>query len=287
MKRSFFPGSEWVYIKLYTSEYSSNKILLRIYSLINQSQLLKTIILKYFFVRYNDPDHHIRFRFLLSCNSEIGAFLSVIYPLFNELETKNEIWKIQFDTYFREMERYDISLIGLFESMFYFDSVCTLKMISIIPETYEDGWLYSILMVDSILSDFNLCVEEKRDLMFNLSENTKYRYNYTQYNRKQLNEIYRLNKNKILKVFNFCNGVIDNDINKIINERSKSNVNLIAASNLRTLNYNSSELMSYIHMSMNRYFKTSNNIYELIIYDFLYRYYCSSIARNNIKNEIS
>lgn len=280
MKRIFLPGSEWVYVKLYTSEYSSNKILLKIYSLLNSSHLLQTIILKYFFVRYNDPDHHIRFRFLLYSNNDIGVFLSIIYPLLNELEIKNEIWKIQFDTYFREIERYNIQLIEQFETLFHFDSVCALKIISMLPETCEDGWLYSTLVIDSLLSDFNLCVEKKRDIMFNLSENAKLKYNYTRYNRKQLNEIYRLNKKKIVNMFHSCNSAIDGDVCKIINERSSLNIELVASSDLKTLTCNSSELMSCIHMSMNRYFKMSNNMYELIVYDSLCRYYCSEIARS-------
>jgi hypothetical protein len=41
----------------------------------------------------------------------------------------------------------------------------------------------------------------------------------------------------------------------------------------------------YIHMTMNRLFRTENRLYELIIYDFMRRYYTSKyVLYNNITN---
>lgn len=41
-------------------------------------------------------------------------------------------------------------------------------------------------------------------------------------------------------------------------------------------------IASYIHMSMNRLFASENRLYELIIYDFLRRYYMLSINKYGI-----
>lgn len=38
-------------------------------------------------------------------------------------------------------------------------------------------------------------------------------------------------------------------------------------------------LSSYIHMMLNRLFRSKNRIHELVIYDFMYQYYKSEIAR--------
>ena len=44
------------------------------------------------------------------------------------------------------------------------------------------------------------------------------------------------------------------------------------------------QLTSMIHMTMNRWFRSKNRLHELVIYDFLSRYYISEIAKNkNIK----
>jgi thiopeptide-type bacteriocin biosynthesis protein len=42
-------------------------------------------------------------------------------------------------------------------------------------------------------------------------------------------------------------------------------------------------LTSMIHMTMNRWFRNKNRLHELVIYDFLSRYYTSEIAKNNKK----
>ena len=38
-------------------------------------------------------------------------------------------------------------------------------------------------------------------------------------------------------------------------------------------------LTSMIHMSMNRWFRTKNRLHELVVYDFIFRYYTSEIAK--------
>ncbi|MCC8199436.1 MAG: hypothetical protein LIP06_12945 [Tannerellaceae bacterium] len=39
-------------------------------------------------------------------------------------------------------------------------------------------------------------------------------------------------------------------------------------------------ISSYIHMMMNRIFRSRNRVHELIIYDFMDRYYKSKVARS-------
>lgn len=38
-------------------------------------------------------------------------------------------------------------------------------------------------------------------------------------------------------------------------------------------------LKSYLHMMLNRLFRSKNRKYELLIYDFMFRYYKAEIAR--------
>ena len=45
-------------------------------------------------------------------------------------------------------------------------------------------------------------------------------------------------------------------------------------------------LASYIHMMMNRLFKSKNRLHELVLYEFLYRYYKGEQAKEKyIKHE--
>jgi hypothetical protein len=45
-------------------------------------------------------------------------------------------------------------------------------------------------------------------------------------------------------------------------------------------------LLSYIHMMMNRLFMAKNRMHELIIYDFIRRYYTSENAKARNKNKM-
>jgi len=60
--RTFIPGSEWVYFKLYTGTKTADSILKNeLYGYV--SKMLKNgIIDKWFFIRYADPDFHVRLR---------------------------------------------------------------------------------------------------------------------------------------------------------------------------------------------------------------------------------
>ncbi|MBK8924711.1 MAG: lantibiotic dehydratase [Crocinitomicaceae bacterium] len=64
LKRTFIPGSEWIYYKIYCGEKTAERILLElVYPL--STEICDTLKLaeKWFFIRYADPDHHIRIRF--------------------------------------------------------------------------------------------------------------------------------------------------------------------------------------------------------------------------------
>ncbi len=58
-KRSFIPGSEWIYYKIYCGVKTADKILTEtIKPLVEQLKMLN-LIEKWFFIRYSDPDTHI------------------------------------------------------------------------------------------------------------------------------------------------------------------------------------------------------------------------------------
>jgi thiopeptide-type bacteriocin biosynthesis protein len=106
MQREFTFGSKWLYYKIYCGVQTADIILRE--QLKEKIIILKDskIIEKWFFIRYNDPEPHIRVRFLLSDNSNLNQLTEVLQEYFEELLNQNLIWKIQSDTYTRELERY-------------------------------------------------------------------------------------------------------------------------------------------------------------------------------------
>lgn len=65
VRRKFIPGSEWLYLKIYTPAIHAGKLLLKLYPLLNRTYS-KGCIQKWFFIRYHDHAPHIRLRIQLN-----------------------------------------------------------------------------------------------------------------------------------------------------------------------------------------------------------------------------
>lgn len=287
IQRTYIPGSEWIYFKLYTGSKTADELLFRMIAPFVSNLHKKQLIKKWFFIRYNDTDFHLRIRFLVNNTNNIGDIINLFTKQLNYWIKNDLIWKVQIDTYNRELERYGNVLIEDAESLFWIDSEIALLIIKKIAvygnETYR--WMASLKMIDSLLSDFSLNVIEKQQLMETLSRSFKMEFGFNEHNSKQFNTKYRANKSIIESVLNntidnkdaksvyspviYRSGRLAPVVESIKRKLKKENVTI-------TLN---ELLASYIHMMINRLFRSKNRFHELIIYDFMRRYYTSEIAK--------
>ena len=76
-------------------------------------------------------------------------------------------------------------------------------------------------------------------------------------------------ENEMLPLFELLN--IRSTENKTITESIKNNT-----AHFNELN---NLMSSYIHMTMNRLFKSKQRIHEMVVYDILFRYYKSELAK--------
>ncbi|MDN3548912.1 lantibiotic dehydratase [Mucilaginibacter aquaedulcis] len=123
--RYFFPGDEWLYVKLFCTPESSDQLL---------SGLIREFLHKnkgginqWFFIRYQENGYHLRLRFMV----EDGHAGSLLINLKNELRqgTYRELVKaFQVDSYHRELERYGTDLIGQVERYFEASSNLVLEL---------------------------------------------------------------------------------------------------------------------------------------------------------------
>lgn len=119
IQRSFIVGDNWLYYKIYTGSRTSDMILLEIIKPLTESLLYNDVIDKWFFIRYADPKPHLRIRFHCTETKNIGVVISELLPFFKELINQDLVWKIQIDTYNRELERYGENTIIISESLFF------------------------------------------------------------------------------------------------------------------------------------------------------------------------
>jgi len=288
-QRTFIPGDKYLYFKIYTGIKTADWIiadkLLPAIKKLSEGKLIEN----FFFIRYNDPDFHIRLRFLLANNIDSGNVIHIVKNTLKPIVEKQLIWKIQLDTYQREIERYNTYLMEDTESLFYVDSIYIIQIIrqleKIRAEQYR--WMISLLLIDKLLSDFNFTIEQKKDFMTATSNAFKIEFGFNQSNSKQLNEKYRANKSTVESIL--TNNTVDDNYHRlieIVNQRSIKMKPLISKMQIiiKSKRLNIQDYIgSYIHMTMNRLFRADNRIYELIIYDFMSRFYMSEIVKNNLK----
>lgn len=285
IKRKFSLGSEWLYVKIYTGYKTADDLLAKDLFPFANSLLKKGLIKKYFFIRFTDPFYHIRFRIHIADLSSMGIIILQLNKILDLKLQKNLVTKIQYDTYTRELERYHHFLIEEVESLFFCDSLYIIKIIKkIIKNEQEDHrWIASIILITSFLDCAGLSTEDKYKLMKKLAESFKSEFGFNLYNSKQFNIKYREHKKTIEEVINkvFIQNGFENiyiDINKRADEITPIIRRIKMQCTANNLNYNEC-LENYIHMSINRLFPVKNRLHELLVYDFLSRYYNSKIIR--------
>lgn len=286
--RNYIVGDNWLYYKIYTGPKISDMILTDIIKPVTENLLKSGVIEKWFFIRYSDPEFHLRLRFYFFDKKSIGQIISVLLPYFKSLVNQDLIWKIQIDTYKPEIERYGFKTMELSESLFFNDSKLVVDLISLIKgdEGEELRWLFALKFIDSFLDDFQLEIEEKLSLIEILKVGFGTEFGMSRPLKKQLDSKFRSKRKKIEWFITFCSDD-ENDYSPIldilkINRTSNKPLisNILKLKSIEGLEISLNSLIqSYLHMFFNRLFKTKNRVHEMVCYDFLFRYYKSQIAK--------
>lgn len=287
MKRNFIIGDEWLYYKIYCGPKTADEILTQIVKPLTEEFLLNGIIDKWFFIRYADPNKHLRVRFHYNKTKHILVIINTINKLIKPYVEQNLVNNILIDTYKRELERYGNESIELAEELFFHDSEMSVNFLDLIEgdEGEVIRWLFSLRAIDSLLTDFNYSDTEKLKQMEMLKVGFGNEFGMNKSLRLQLDKKFRKNRPLINDIFNdkFCNENIQ-PLLDVLEKKSKKNMSVVSELlNREKENYlerSLNDLMgSYIHMLMNRLFKSKQRMHEMVIYDFLYRYYKSDIAK--------
>lgn len=282
IQRTFIPGSNWVYFKLYTGEKTADDLLVKTIAPILKKLQKEQVLQKWFFIRYGDPDFHLRVRLLVHNTQCIGEIIRLFYQQLNKWNNENLLWKVQLDTYNRELERYDKHLIEEAESFFYADSECVLSIIKKLDGNENYRWMIGLKLIDVLLSDFSLSLIEKQKMVENISKPFKLEFGFNEFNSKQFNAKFRENKKTVEIVLNNTfPGKEFATLCKFVRKRSKELRVVVEQIKSKSKKDNRiNELLnSYIHMTINRLFRSKNRQHEMILYDFMFRYYTSEIAK--------
>lgn len=284
IKRNFIIGDEWLYYKIYVGPKSSDFILTNVILPITCKLTDENVIDKWFFIRYNDPDLHLRVRFHLTDVKELLKVISFFNKKISPFIDERIVTRIQVDTYKREIERYNEKAIIESEYLFYLDSQCIVSFMDLLEgeEGEEFRWLFGFSSIDRLLNDFGFNLKDKTNLLNTMQISYVQEFNMDKYLRYQLDNKYRIYRDKIIS---FLESSHDGDselelIWKLLDTRSEKTTEIINSIKLKL----SSEeifllLRSWIHMNLNRLFRTKQREHELVIYYLLHKHYKSEDGR--------
>ena len=281
-------GDKWLYYKIYSGQKSADIILTEIINPVCKQVMLDGLSTKWFFIRYADPNNHIRWRLYFNGNNSIGKIVEAVFQYCKPYIDSGQIYKIQTDTYKRELERYGTNSIELAENLFYYDSKMISEMLNLIEgnEGEQIRWIFSMRAIDQLLTDFKYTTQQKFELLTLLSENFGKEFNINSSLIIQLSNKYRKGKKDIFDFMNHKNDKhsIYKPLFELLRVKTENSLGII--SQIISLQNNdilqvpfNNLLSSFIHMLMNRLFRSKQRLHEMVIYGFLFRYYRTEIAR--------
>ncbi len=285
IQRTFIAGDEWLYYKIYAGISTVDNLLATEILPLTEKLLSNKYIDKWFFIRYTDPDYHLRLRFHLTNNQNTSAIISSVNFLLKPYVQDGLVSKVQLDTYKRELERYGMKNIEHSESLFYHDSVLVANALKVLNNNQfgELRWLFCLKSIDKLLSDFQFSTVSKLELMEYLKNAFASEFNMDKSLKKQLSQKYQKYKLKINQILS--DDIVQEESKYLVNllqERSDmiSKIYLPIIKNVQFSNDTlSNVLASYIHMHCNRLIRSKQRLHEMVIYDLLYQKYKSEIAR--------
>lgn len=276
VQRTFLPGSDWVYLKVYCGYQTATDVLRNVARIAGMMVRGKQIS-HWFFIRYEDPEPHLRIR-LLRQDMTVDALLGAYRTLLEPLVKSGSVHSLQVATYERELERYSPALMEPTEWLFWIDSRC---MARVHHQSFTDDQFLAagVLSVVNYLADagfdtaqmarfceegFSALVNEQGDApQKQRTLATAYRANQPLIERLVIGKMLSLDEQVWQRLF------------KQRSQQNKPYLTTVLSSPGRPKDY----LFSLIHLSLNRLFSRHQRTYELLVYHHLHRTYRSLIAQ--------
>ncbi len=277
-------GSQWLYFKIYMGTQTTDFFLKDILPSIVKKFEVENYVSEWFFIRYADPNLHLRLRFKVKDLNNLGNLLVIFNSYLENYVEDKLIHNVVIDTYCRELSRYGKNTMEESESFFSINSLQILRILQSIEDDENKRYLLGMLTIDRFLTSFDYSLINKRDLLFNLKSSFGKEFGINKLIRKQLSMKYRNNKKDICDILadenrdyielteNFDSKYKDIYI-KILHQCEDIEDKQELINNL---------MYSYIHMHCNRLFISKHRKNEWVLYDLLYEYYYSSLARQKM-----
>jgi thiopeptide-type bacteriocin biosynthesis protein len=274
VQREFALGSEWLYYKLYCGQLVADRVLLDVVRPLAAELQALGLVDRWFFIRYADPDNHLRVRWHLPDPARLGEVVHQVAKYLAPVSSPTSIWKIQTDTYYRELERYGRLSIVATEALFCYQSQALLDYMAVAETTgtQSDPWLWGLTACDELLTAFGYPLGRKLTLLDRLREAFAREFGLDKTLKQQLAAKYRDQRAAVQQAL--IPTVVPQVLLAVVQPLSQ----LASAGQLEVSL--DDLLSSYLHMLLNRVLPAEARLHELVLYDFLQRHYHSCQARS-------
>ena len=275
VKRVFMPGEEWLYLKIYLHERVADEVLTAVVQPTVDQARQAGWLGKWFFIRYADPDQHLRLRFETG-TEHYAILLHVLQLALQPYVESGLVIRVQADSYERELERYGPQLTSDCETIFMADSDFFLSWLSQADQdNSSERYALATGSMDTLLSDFGLTMAEKT----RFSQRLQQRFFEEQGRSKEVKQkLNRLFREREAEFFNWTPRSVQ--LASLRSEGSRSSVDTIRThfSDGFTDGGFTSLLGSLVHMSLNRIFSGQARRHEMVVYHFMARRYEKQMA---------
>lgn len=288
VSRIFPPGAEWCYYKLYAAPSTMDRLLREVVAPLAAFYDEIAPDEPWFFIRYGDPEHHLRIRFRGGPDARRVLGERMLALLRPSIET-GSVHRVSLDTYVREVERYGGGPgIELAEAWFRSDSAAVLRLLAVVESGGSESlrWKAVAMGFDRLLSDFGRDYEGRARVTTAARETFGREFRVGPAVRRQLAKRLRPERADIeaLVTGNGERVTGFGELDRIFRERSVRTAGIVRefrqldeAGELRCPLEDL--LRSLAHMHANRVFPDLARAHELVIHDFLSRTYRSLMAR--------
>ncbi len=285
--RRYAPGSAWLYAKIYSAPPRVDAILRQIQRAV-LGPLRGAGIDDWFYLPFADPHPHLRVRFKGNPQALHDTVLPTLQRALESELSSGGAWRLQFDTYTPEQERYGGPLgVELAEQIFSADSDACRQLIELCDRDGDSRWQATLLGIDRLLQDGEFDLAERHAIARDASEaygqefgadlatwkaiGAKYRAQTP-----RLNEILwstpeqaQGHEQRVQRVFASRSSKIRPIWREIERARLAGRIHTSAVDLAR----------SFAHMHAVRVLGVEARAHELVLFDFLKRLYASRLAR--------
>ena len=286
IQRVFAPGDEWLYFKIYCAPPTADLVLREVVAPLAELHRREEPEQPWFFVRYADPESHLRVRFRGTAQTQ-RAIQERATAMLRPFVVRSSVQSVAIDTYVRETERYGGTLgIQLAESLFHADSVSILRIIEQADADADDAlvWQHVALGFDRLLVDFELDFTGRERVVSKAREGFAGEFDIDAAIRRQLSRSFRAERAALA---NIVTGRTDSALasaDQVFGERSTMTVDIVSKlrhfAEIGELECAMDDLLiNLLHMHANRVLIASARAQEFVIHELLSRTYRSLAAR--------